>query len=273
MSETKNENISPSANISNHVGDNLSFAAAEAYKKLRTNLLFSLPENEEHCRVVGVTSAIRGDGKTTTSINLACSLADADMRVLLIDADMRLPGVSKILRITGSPGLSNVLTGKTGGEVPYRKSNLKDNLFLLTGGDIPVNPSELLGSVAMKNLMKKLKEEFDFIIMDLPPITIVSDALVVTPLCTGFLLVVRQGYTGTREVESAVKHLKHCKAKILGYVLNGASETKSSYTKAYRNGYYNGDYRTYGSYSQAHAVAESSKKKEEEAAAEIKGLR
>lgn len=245
MSEKRNEATGSSLNSAPLIGEGLSFAAAEAYKKLRVNLMFSMPDNEEHCRVVGVTSAIRGDGKTTTSINLACSLADTGLKVLLIDADMRLPGVSRMLHITAGPGLSNVLSGQTGGEIPYRKAKLRDNLYILSGGDIPPNPSELLGTKAMAELMKKLKEEFDFIIMDLPPITIVTDALVVTPLCTGFLLVVRQGYTGNKEVENALDHLKYCKANILGYVLNDAVAESNSYTKAYKNGYYNGDYRTY----------------------------
>ena len=127
------------------LGDRLSFAASEAYKLLRTNLTFALPD-ENKCRVVGVTSAMRGEGKSTTSINLAYTLAEAGKRVLLIEADMRRPNLARRLAIDPAPGLSNLLAGLCQERDVIQDVGLLDSLKVITSGDIPPNPSELLGS-------------------------------------------------------------------------------------------------------------------------------
>ena len=133
--------------------EGLSFAASEAYKLLRTNLLFSLPE--KGCHIIGVTSSVRGEGKSTTSINLSYTIAQSGKRVLLIDADMRIPSVAIKLDLNEAPGLSNLIAGMHSEGSCMRQSNQLENWYILPAGDIPPNPSELLGSERMHTLGPK----------------------------------------------------------------------------------------------------------------------
>lgn len=222
------------------LGENLSFAASEAYKLLRTNLIFSLPD-ENKCRIVGMTSSIRGEGKSTTTLNLAYSLAQAGKRVLVIDADMRLPTVAKRLDLKQNMGLSNLLAGLNSGADVLQKSKLHENLWVISSGDIPPNPSELLGSEQMQIALKVLGKEFDFILLDLPPVLAVSDPLVVSKLVNGLILVVRQDYNNRRSLNETVRQLKFADAKILGFVLTGAdsgAKGRKRYGKKYGYNYY-----------------------------------
>ena len=136
---------------------NLDFTATEQYKLIRANLNFTLPQ-EERCPIIGVTSAMRGEGKSTTAVNLAYVFAEKGSKVLLIDADLRIPSVAKKLRIPNSPGLTNMLIDRSGEVTAYRPY-LVNNWCILPSGDIPPNPSELLGSVKMKNLLEKFRNE------------------------------------------------------------------------------------------------------------------
>lgn len=212
---------------------NLSFTAAEAYKLLRTNLQFALPGGEEEsCRIIGVTSSIRGEGKSTTSINLSYTLAETGKKVLLIDADMRLPSIGKKLDMPNSPGLSNVLVAAGGDtKIAIRLSKVDPNWRIVTAGDIPPNPSELLGSRRMQALLKVLANEFDYIVVDLPPVNVVSDALVVSPALDGLIVVVRENYTDRKELRSCIRQLNLSNAKILGIVMTGAKESFKRYGK------------------------------------------
>lgn len=209
---------------------NLGFIAAEQYKLLRANLQFTLPD-EEKCRVVGVTSSVRGEGKSTTSINLAYSLAEGGKRVLLIDADMRLPSVAKKMEIQQAPGLSNILTDRTKAEVPICKIDYSENWYILPSGDIPPNPSELLGSKRMEKLLDTLSEKFDFIILDLPPINLVSDAMAVTSFIQGLIVVVREGYTERKELNNCMRQIQLSEIKLLGFVMNDVDNGDGSYKK------------------------------------------
>ena len=157
------------------IGSNLSFAAAEAYKRLRTNILFSFA-GDEKCRIIGVTSSLKGEGKTTTSINLAYTLAEAGKRVLLLDADMRMSNIHKMLRIQQAPGLSNLLVGVNNTNF-VQPSGIHKNLSVITAGEVPPNPSELLNAKRMQVILELLAEKMDFIIIDLPPVDAVADAL------------------------------------------------------------------------------------------------
>lgn len=253
------------------IGDKLNFAAAEAYKLLRTNIEFSLP-NEKKCRIIGVTSGMRGEGKTTTAINLAYSFAQSGKRVLLLEADMRLPTIAKRLNIAGSPGLSNLLVGLcTGGEV-LQESGLLPDLHVAVAGDIPPNPAELLGSEQMGVSVRALSENFDFIIMDLPPVNVVSDALVASKLVNGMIVVVRQDYSSRQSVSEAMRHLKVLDAKVLGFVMTHAGERNKSYQyKKYGKKYgygYEGGY-AYG-HSGAGKRANRSKDRKKERSKETK---
>ena len=210
--------------------ETMNFASSEAYKLLRTNIMFSFPM-EKKCRIIGVTSSVRGEGKSTTSLHLAYSLAESGKLTLLIDADLRLPSIHQKLDITSKPGLSNLLAGMNSEKECRRPSPFSDNLYVVTAGDIPPNPSELLGSQRMAKLMETYSEAFDYIIVDLPPINIVTDALVTTSWADGLVLVVRENYTSEAVLDDTMYQIKKINAKLLGFVLTYADISKAGYGK------------------------------------------
>ena len=222
------------------LGEQLNFAAAEAYKLLRANLMFALPDGEEDCRVVGVTSSVRGEGKSTTTLNLAYSLAEAGQYVLVIECDMRLPTLAKRLGMDGVKGVSNLLAGLCNGSEVIKRTEIHQNLYVLPAGEIPPNPSELLGSERMRVTLDILRKDFDFILLDLPPVNAVSDPLVASKLTDGMVLVVRQNYSSKRAIAEAVRQLRFVDAKILGFVMtdsNTAAPGRKKYYKKYGYGY------------------------------------
>lgn len=226
-------------------GSNLTFAAKEAYKLLRTNLLFALPENVEgRGHVIGVTSSLRGEGKSTTTVNLARTLAEQGGRVLIVEGDLRLPSLHKKLKIAPKPGLSNVLAARVD-PLPYvqtvevaRVNNVPITFDVLSAGDIPPNPSELLGSVRMKQRIERLAGKYHFILIDLPPVTAVTDALVATKIVDGIVMVVRNEYTDSGSLKEAMRQLKLVDARILGFVYTCADAGSGSYRKKYKYRYY-----------------------------------
>lgn len=225
---------------------NLEFTATEQYKLIRANLDFTLPENEK-CPVIGVTSSMRGEGKSTTAVNLAYVFAEKGHKVLLIDGDLRIPSIAKKLEIESTPGLTDLLKGK-GAQISEFKSHLLSNWFILPSGDIPPNPSELLGSSRMDNVLKQLREFFDYIIVDLPPVNIVSDAVAISHLITGMIVVIREDYTEKKELERCMRQLKLSNVKVLGTVLNGSNAGGGYYNK-YRKYRYYKYYKYYRYYS------------------------
>lgn len=240
------------------LADRMNFAASEAYKLLRTNLMFALPDQNE-CRVIGVTSALRGEGKSTTAINLSYTIAETEKRVLLVEADMRLPNVARRLGLRKAPGLSNLLAGLASEEEVIQRSGILDSFHILTSGDIPPNPAELLGSEHMMTVTKKLGKHFDFIIFDLPPVNAVSDGLIVSKLVQGMLVVVRQDFGDRRALNDAVRRLKYLDAKILGFVMTYGQTEKRGYGKhRYGNGQYDYNYG-YGARSQKRKPAAAKK--------------
>ena len=239
--------------------DELSFAASEAYKLLRTNLLFALPEQE--CRIIGVTSSLRGEGKSTTSVNLAYTLAQTGKRVLLIDGDMRLPTIAQKLDMTGTPGLSNLLAGLSAERNCLRKSSYFDNWYILPAGDIPPNPSELLGSERMHALLDRYKDVFDYILLDLPPVNIVVDALVITKWTDGVIVVVRENYTDRRALDACMYQVEKLGAKMLGFVMTDADVGGSSYKNYGKR--YGGYGYGYGYGYDSNKKKSSSKKKDQ----------
>ena len=215
---------------------NLDFTATEQYKLLRTNLAFTLPENEK-CPIIGVTSSMRGEGKSTTAVNLSYVLAEKGSRVLLIDGDLRIPSVAKKLEIDGSCGLTDMLMGN-GHNIENYKFDLLDSWYVLPSGDIPPNPSELLGSSRMEALLNELKEFFDYIVIDLPPVNIVSDALSIAHLISGMIVVIRQDYTDKKELETCMRSLRFSNVNVLGCVMNDAKQSGGSYGKYKKYRYY-----------------------------------
>ena len=214
---------------------NLEFTATEQYKLLRTNLEFTLPEGET-CPIIGVTSSMRGEGKSTTAINLSYVLAEKGSRVLLIDGDLRLPSVAKKMFINSTPGLTDLLIGSRM-NINEFQSDLLKNWYIIPSGHIPPNPSELLGSRRMEAILAKLRETFDYIVIDLPPVNIVSDALSIANLVSGMIVVIREDYTEKKELERCFRQLKLSNFNILGCVLNDAKSEGGAYSK-YRNKYY-----------------------------------
>ncbi len=215
---------------------NLEFTATEQYKLIRANLDFTLPEDEK-CPVIGVTSSMRGEGKSTTAVNLSYVFAEKGSKVLLIDADLRIPSIAKKLDIESTPGLADLLRGK-GTQIPELKAQVLDNWFILPSGDIPPNPSELLGSTRMKNILDQLREIFDYIIIDLPPVNIVSDAVSIASLISGMIIVIREDYTEKKELERCFRQLKLSNVNILGCVMNEAKAESGSYGKYKKYKYY-----------------------------------
>lgn len=225
---------------------NLEFTATEQYKLLRTNLDFTLPEDEK-CPIIGITSSMRGEGKSTTSVNLSYVLAEKGKKVLLIDGDLRIPSVAKKMRIDSTPGLTDLLMGK-GAQIGDFQSPLLPNWYILPAGSIPPNPSELLGSRRMEAILNDLKEKFDYIVIDLPPVNLVSDALSISSLISGMIVVIREDYTEKQELEHCFRQLKLSNIKVLGCVMNEAKNGNGSYSK-YRKYRYYKYYRYYQSSS------------------------
>lgn len=256
----KQKNYSSKNNVV--IGKNISFVASEAYKLLRTKLQFSFVD-EVVCPVIGVSSALAGEGKSLSSVNLAYSLAQLDKRVLLIDCDMRRPSLSTKLFINKSPGLSNYLTGHGDVSTVVQSCSLDDekSFDIISSGDNPPNPIELLSSSKMARVITKLKDAYDYIILDLPPVGEVSDAMVAAKLTDGILLVVRQDYCNSVALSSAVSQFEFIESRILGIVLNCVGESSGKYTR-YGKGYYS-KYSKY-SKSYASAYAKASKKANED---------
>lgn len=230
----------------NLFGSELNFAAKEAYKLLRTNLMFALSDTDEtKGRIIGITSALRGEGKSTTALNLASVLAEQGMKVLVIDGDLRLPSLHHKLKLRAKLGLSNVLISRTESrnyilEYEVGKIDGRPVCFdVLPAGEIPPNPSELLGSRRMKDTLETLKTKYEFVLLDLPPITAVSDALVVTKMVDGVVMVVRNEYSDTGSLNEAIRQLKQVDGKILGFVFTCADGGRSGYRKKYKYRYYN----------------------------------
>jgi len=189
---------------------------AEAFRSLRTNLQFLNVDNSPRSFVI--TSAAPNEGKTTVATNLAISLANNGASVALVDADLRKPSVAKFMGLDGSVGLSNVLVGMVElGEVLHRWG--KSELFVLTAGRIPPNPSELLGSAQMQRLVDHLTESFDYVIIDSPPVLAVTDAAVMSRLVGGTIVVAGIGVARRNDIVAALDALDGIANRIVGIVL------------------------------------------------------
>lgn len=205
---------------------------AEAIRRLRTNLMFVDVTTGRHSFVV--SSSVPGEGKTTTCVNLSLAMADAGSKVLLIDADLRNPSVARTMGLEGSVGLTTILLGRaSASDVVQRWRD--SSLYVLAAGQIPPNPSELLGSEPMEELFAKLSHDYDFILIDSPPVVPVVDAVIINRLTGGLLMVVAADRTKKRDLASALKSLDTVNVTVSGFALNMAA-TKGS--RKYRYGYY-----------------------------------
>jgi capsular exopolysaccharide synthesis family protein len=196
---------------------------SEAYRALRTNIDFSAID--EQLKVIMITSAGPGEGKSTTAANLAVTFAQADKKVLIIDADLRKPTLHHIFERTNRWGLTNIIAGRSGIKEVISDTNI-NNLDLITSGPIPPNPSELLASKRMSAVLQELKAIYDVIIIDTPPALAVTDAQVVATQCEGVLLVIDSGKVKRQDAIKAKACLEHVKARIIGAVLNNIDRKK-----------------------------------------------
>jgi len=218
--------------------DEMPFDGAEAFKLLRTNLMFTLAD-KQNCKVVGITSSTPGEGKSITTLNLAYTLAKSGNRVLLVDGDMRLPTQARRLKVRKSPGLSNVLVGQKSVEEAIVLPTSSSLWHFLPAGDIPPNPSELLGSRSMGSLIRSLEPNYDVILIDLPPINVVSDALVLSDLVDGVIMTVREGFSSQKEIYESVSRVGFANVKILGFVI---TQVRRKAKGSYRKNYYYSNY-------------------------------
>ncbi len=217
----------------------------EAMKLLRTNLQFCGKDK----KVIMITSTLADEGKSTVSMNLCRSLAQLGSRVILIDADMRKSVMADRL-VKGErhlPGLSHLLSARNGLEDVLMETDM-ENLNMILAGRVPPNPAELLSNSRMQKLIEICRSEYDYVIVDCPPISLVVDAAVVAPLCDGIVMVVASGNVPYRMAQNAMDQLQATGCPILGAVLNMVDQKNDKYY--YRKGYYRKGYyqKYYGGY-------------------------
>ena len=210
--------------------------AAEAYRTLRTNIQYS--SFDKDIKTILVTSSGPSEGKSTTTGNLALTMAQSDKKVLIVDCDLRKPTVHKKFSISNEKGLSNYLIGEV--ELDDVIVKYSENLYLLTSGTIPPNPAEMLSSKKMKEFLDLMKEKFDTVIIDSPPVLAVTDAQILSTEVEGVLLVAASGQTEKEALIRAKELLLKVKANILGVILTKVPQD-SGKSYGYTYYYYYGD--------------------------------
>ena len=210
--------------------------ATEAYRVIRTSIQFAQAGKE--LKTLAVTSCTPNEGKSTTIANLAVVLTQAGKSVLLIDCDMRNPTVHKNFNLSNKVGLSSCISMGTALSDAVQKTSI-EGLYALTGGVIPPNLSELLGSEQMKNVLQRAKEQYDYVLIDTPPVMPVTDALIVSRFVDGMILVIASAEIKVEMARDVKKQLQHAGANILGVVLNKV--------RSEHHGYGYGYYYYYGS--------------------------
>lgn len=222
---------------------NVAFRVAEAYKMIRTNLLFTLANAKN--RIVVFSSAEPSAGKSTLCSNLAIVMAQTGAKVLLIDADMRKPVLHRNFRIGKTLGLSKILGNlNTVDECIHQQ--VAPNLDLLPSGSIPPNPSELLGSERMHKLLEQVEARYDYVFIDSPPLGLVADALVVAPQAAGVVLVARQKQTTYDELDECIAAVKQIDATMLGVVVTDVHSDTAGYMRYDNKRYYRSYNYEYG---------------------------
>ena len=182
--------------------------------------------------------SVPGEGKTTTSVNFALSLVPLGKKILLIDADLRIPSIARKMKINSTPGLTDCFKDVDADEFNFYQSDFFNNWYILPTGNLPPNPSELLGSSRMEKVLNKLKQHFDYIIVDLPPVNLVSDAVAISKYITGMIVVVREDYAEKQELETCFRQLKLSNVNVLGCVINETKNGKYYYNRYRYKKYY-----------------------------------
>lgn len=218
----------PNPRLTGKLCEHMTYAAREAFKRLRTGILMAFPEEEgDRCKVIGITSAQSSEGKSTVSVNLAYSLAELGKSVLLLDGDMRRPSLHDKMGLRMEPGLSDLLTNEDqigSVVIPYKNSDGITMFNMIPSGTIPNNPSELLNGKRFESMIKILSSACDYIIIDLPPLDLVVDAVTVSKLTDGMIMVVRENNCPRYLLDDCLEQLNYAKANVLGVVVNGSVE-------------------------------------------------
>lgn len=209
---------------------------AEAFRTLRTNIQFS--SIDEDLNSIVVTSSGPGEGKSTVSVNMATTMAQADKKILLVDCDLRKPVVHTFFGIVNARGLTNILAEGLSIENVVYEPVRDGNLHVLTAGPIPPNPAELLGSKRMKGFLKDAETKYDTIILDSPPIGVVTDAAILSTVADGTVLVCAVGQAEVEAAKAAKALLDKVDANILGVILNKVPVTQGGYYKYHYHSYY-----------------------------------
>ena len=245
LKKKKNKKVSSHAAI-NYKGkilnENLPFAVIESFKTLRTNLSYTM--SSQKCPVFGIVSCYQSTGKSLISANLAVAFAMTDKKVLLIDGDMRKPVQHRCFSIRHHFGFSELLSGQC--SIDEAIVTVKDhpNLSIILAGNIPPNPQELLAFEQTRELFNELKERFDIIIVDLPPVSVVADAMAISSNVSGYVFIVRAGESDAPTVNETIADMRQKQCNILGVVLNGYDIKTDSYYKDRKYGHY-GKYSYY----------------------------
>ena len=219
-------------NNSGVVDDEKKFEVSEAYNELRTNLRFTILKSG--CKKIIISSPLPEDGKSTTSTNIAITIAQMGAKVLLLDCDLRKGKIHSFFKIKSKPGISDVLSGMMNEFETVRQTKY-ENLHVIPMGSIPPNPSELLGSKQMEEVISRLEKNYDYIIIDSPPVNVVSDALSLAKVVDGVVIVVREKVTSHPNINKAMTKYNLAEANILGFVINGVSTERG---KKSRSSYY-----------------------------------
>ena len=223
------------------LNDDTPFDVTEAFRNLKASISVSVPKKNGGLAIMA-TSAFPEDGKTTVTVNLALMFAQSDAKVVLVDADIRKGRVAKYFKQKSVPGLSDYLSGqKTLQEVTH-VSHVNKNLSYITCGTHSPRPYELLESEEMVALLDQLREEYDYIIIDTPPVLLLSDALALSPAVDGSVLVCRHQVSYISDIERALDILKFSKVNVLGVIIN---DYKAPKTKGYYGGYHGYGYKKY----------------------------
>ena len=214
----------------------IAFQIRESYKTARTNIAYSIIK--KGCKKICFTSANKSEGKTVTSVNIAIALSQqVNTRVLIIDCDLRRPQIHNVLSIGFAPGLTNYLNGECTKEEVIRNTKIS-NLSAITYGAIPPNPSELLSSESMREFVKELEKDFDYIIFDTPPVGVVIDSLPLVKQSDGVVLVIKHNSTTYPDLKKIIETINRNNGKILGIIVNNVESVKShKYGKGYGYGY------------------------------------
>lgn len=222
------------------ITDDTPFAIVEAYNTARTNTMFAVSTGES--KIIAVTSSNPSEGKSTTCANFAISFANAGFKVLLVECDLRKPTVGKNFAIKPKSGLSAILGGFCSVNDAIN-ADVLPNLDIITAGDIPPNPSELLGSQAMRTFLSASSDIYDYVFLDTPPVNVVTDSQLTNDVIAGIVFVVKEGHTTHPDIQSALEKIRMANGKVLGFVKTfgsvgkGGRYGKKYAYKAYKYGY------------------------------------